>query len=35
MGYVIENKAPAEPKKLMVDEYEFALNVAVKIGLRK
>jgi len=35
MGYIVDYKSPAELKKLMVDEYELALKVAVRMGLRK
>ena len=35
MGYIVDYKSPPELKKLMADEYELALNVAIKIGLRK
>jgi tripartite-type tricarboxylate transporter receptor subunit TctC len=35
MGYIVDYRSPAELKKLMADEYELALKVAIRIGLRK
>jgi tripartite-type tricarboxylate transporter receptor subunit TctC len=35
MGYVVDYRSPAEIRKMMVEEYEIALNIARKIGLRK
>lgn len=35
LGYVVDYKSPAELKKLMVEDYERALDIAVRIGLRK
>ena len=35
MGFIVNYKTPAELKKLMVEDYERALEIAVKVGLRK
>jgi hypothetical protein len=35
MGFIVNYKSPAELKKLMVEDYERALEIAVKVGLRK
>jgi tripartite-type tricarboxylate transporter receptor subunit TctC len=35
MGFIVNYKSPAELKKLMVDDYERAMEIAVKVGLRK
>lgn len=35
MGYVVDYKSPAELKKMMVEEYQVANAIALKIGLRK
>lgn len=35
MGYVVDYKSPGELKKMMAEEYELALSIATKIGLRK
>lgn len=35
MGYVVDYKSPAEIKKLVTEEYETALAIAKRIGLRK
>ncbi len=35
MLFVTEYKTPAQQKKLAVDQYERALAIAVKAGLRK
>jgi tripartite-type tricarboxylate transporter receptor subunit TctC len=35
MGYVVDYKSPGELKKMMAEEYEVALGIAKKIGLRK
>jgi tripartite-type tricarboxylate transporter receptor subunit TctC len=35
MGFVVDYKSPAELKKLVIDEYETANAIAIKIGLRK
>jgi tripartite-type tricarboxylate transporter receptor subunit TctC len=35
MGYVVDYKSPAELKKMMAEEYEIALAIAIRIGLRK
>ncbi len=35
MGYVVEYRSPAEVKKLVVDEYAAAMDIAKRIGLRK
>ncbi len=34
-GYIVEYKSPAEVKKLVAQEYESALAIATKVGLRK
>jgi len=34
MDFVVQYKSPAEQKKLAVDEYEKAVAIAVKVGLR-
>jgi tripartite-type tricarboxylate transporter receptor subunit TctC len=34
-GYLVDYKSPAELKKLMVEDYEKALAIAIKAGLRK
>jgi tripartite-type tricarboxylate transporter receptor subunit TctC len=35
MGFIANYKSPAELKQLMVEDYEKALAIAIKIGLRK
>ncbi|MBP1696266.1 MAG: transporter [Deltaproteobacteria bacterium] len=35
MGFIVNYKSPAELKQLMVEDYEKALTIALKIGLRK
>jgi len=35
MGFIVNYKSPAELKKLMVEDYERALEIAAKVGLRK
>jgi tripartite-type tricarboxylate transporter receptor subunit TctC len=35
MGFIVNYKSPAELKKLMVEDYERAMAIAVKVGLRK
>jgi tripartite-type tricarboxylate transporter receptor subunit TctC len=35
MGFTVDYKSPAGLKKLMIDDYETAYSIAVKIGLRK
>ena len=35
MGFIVDYKSPAELKKLMGEEYEKALAIAQKVGLRK
>jgi tripartite-type tricarboxylate transporter receptor subunit TctC len=35
MGFIVNYKSPPELKKLMVEDYERALEIAVKVGLRK
>ncbi len=35
MGYVVDYKSPGELRTMMAEEYEVALAVATKIGLRK
>jgi tripartite-type tricarboxylate transporter receptor subunit TctC len=35
MGFIVNYKSPAELKKLMVEDYERALAIAIKVGLRK
>ena len=35
MGFIVNYKSPAELKKLMVDDYERAMEIALKVGLRK
>jgi len=35
LGFIVDYKSPEEAKKLLVEDYETALSIAVKIGLRK
>ena len=35
MGFVVDYKSPEETRKLLVEDYETAMAIAVKIGLRK
>ncbi len=35
MGFIVNYKPPAELRKLMVEDYEKALEIAIKVGLRK
>ena len=35
MGYVVEYRSPAEIKKLVANEYQIAMDIAKRIGLRK
>jgi tripartite-type tricarboxylate transporter receptor subunit TctC len=35
MGYVVEYKSPEELRKLIIDDYETAKTIAVKLGLSK
>ena len=35
MGFIVNYKSPVELKKLMVEDYERAMEIAVKVGLRK
>lgn len=35
MGFVVDYKSPAELKKLMIDDYDRAIAIAIKLGLRK
>jgi tripartite-type tricarboxylate transporter receptor subunit TctC len=35
MGFVVDYKSPSELKKIMIEDYEAAVAVALKIGLRK
>jgi len=35
MGFIVNYKSPAELRKLMVEDYERAMEIAVKVGLRK
>ena len=35
MGFIVNYRPPAELKKLMVEDYERALEIAIKVGLRK
>jgi hypothetical protein len=35
MGNLCEYKSPAESRKLVEDEYKAAVEIAVKLGLRK
>lgn len=35
MGYIVDYRSPTEVRKMMVEEYEIALDIARKIGLRK
>lgn len=35
MGFIVDYKSPAELKKLMIEDYERACDIAVKLGLRK
>ena len=35
MGYVVEYKSPEELRKLIIDDYETARAIAVKLGLSK
>jgi tripartite-type tricarboxylate transporter receptor subunit TctC len=34
-GYLVDYKSPAELKKLMIEDYEKAMAIAIKAGLRK
>ena len=34
-GFIVDYKSPSELKKLMAEEYERALTIANKVGLRK
>jgi len=34
MDFVVQYKSPAEQKKLAADEYEKAVAIAIKVGLR-
>jgi tripartite-type tricarboxylate transporter receptor subunit TctC len=35
LGFVVDYKSPDETKKLLVEDYEAALAIAERIGLRK
>jgi tripartite-type tricarboxylate transporter receptor subunit TctC len=35
LGFIVDYKSPAELKKLMVEDYQKAMDVALKAGLRK
>jgi len=35
MGFIVNYRPPAELKKLMVEDYQRALEIAIKVGLRK
>ncbi|HUL30199.1 MAG TPA: tripartite tricarboxylate transporter substrate binding protein [Thermodesulfobacteriota bacterium] len=35
MGFIVNYRPPAELKKLMVEDYERAMEIAIKVGLRK
>jgi len=35
MGNIVEYRSPAELRKLMIEDYERALSIANKLGLRK
>jgi hypothetical protein len=34
MDFVVQYKSPAEQKKLAAEEYEKAVAIAIKVGLR-
>jgi tripartite-type tricarboxylate transporter receptor subunit TctC len=35
MGFIVDYKSPAELKKIMIDDYDRGVAIAIKIGLRK
>jgi len=35
MGFVVDYKSPAELKKIMIEDYDVAVAIAIKTGLRK
>jgi len=35
MGFIVDYKSPAELNKIMIEDYEISVAIAIKIGLRK